>query len=148
VTQVRKPNKIRLPTFASVQFDYNVWASRFYVNATIIQGLPVPKRRFGLRHANSLSVTPRFETYFFEFAMPFSLYEYRYPQLGAALRLGPITLGSDKLLSWIKSDNLYGADIYFHLKIPIHYHPKCRKRAKAAKRGSKSKTHSMTKCTI
>ncbi|MDG1333126.1 MAG: DUF5723 family protein [Crocinitomicaceae bacterium] len=131
--QIRKPNKIRLPTFISAQFDYNVWASRFYVNATLIQGLPIGKRKFGIRHANSLSVTPRFETYWFEASLPISLYEYQYPQLGLSLRLGPLSIGTDKLGHWIKRSNLYGADIYFHLKIPLRYHPKCRGRVKGIK---------------
>lgn len=136
--QVRKPNKIRLPTFISAQFDYNVWASRFYINATLIQGAPIGKRKFGIRHANSLSVTPRFETYWFEAALPISLYEYQYPQLGLSLRLGPLSIGTDKLGHWIKRSNLYGADIYFHLKIPLRYHPKCNGQSKG---GSKKNRH-------
>lgn len=141
--QVRKTNKIRLPTYLSAQFDYNVWASRFYVNATIIQGAPIGKRKFGIRHANSLSVTPRFETYWFEAALPISLYEYQYPQLGLSLRLGPLSIGTDKLLNWIKQSDLYGTDIYFHLKIPIRYNPKCKGRSKGRKKlkGQKGKRH-------
>ncbi|MFT5858654.1 MAG: hypothetical protein ACI865_000742 [Flavobacteriaceae bacterium] len=133
--RVKKPHKVRLPTFASVQFDYNLWASRLYVNATLIQGLPPGKNKFGLRHANSLSVTPRFETYFFEFALPISLYEYQHPQLGASIRIGPLSIGSDKLISWIKRSDLYGMDIYAHLKIPLRYHPKCKGRLKGVKKG-------------
>jgi hypothetical protein len=38
--RVTKTNKIKLPTFISAQFDYNIWSSIFYVNATIIQSLP------------------------------------------------------------------------------------------------------------
>lgn len=125
---VRDPNRMSLPTFASVQFDYNLWASRVYVNATLIQGIPPGRRTFGVRHANSLSVTPRYESYWVEFAMPISLYEYRYPQLGATLRLGPVTLGTDKLLSWIANTDLFGADIFAHVKIPIRSNPKCRGR--------------------
>ena len=146
--QARKQNKIRLPTFASVQFDYNLWASRIYVNATIVQGIPVPKRRFGIRHANSLSLTPRYESFFFDFSLPFSLYEYRYPQMGASVRLGPITIGTDKLLSWIQTHDIYGADIYIHVKIPFRYNPKCRSRMKSNRSRSKSRDRSPTKCTI
>jgi len=147
--QARKQHKIRLPTYASVQFDYNLWASRIYVNATLVQGLPVPKKRFGLRHANSLSVTPRFESFFFDFAIPFSLYEYQYPQMGVSVRLGPITIGSDKIWSWIKTQDLYGADIYVHVKMPFRYNPKCKTRMKSARSHQKrNKDKSTTKCTI
>ncbi|MCR9171649.1 MAG: DUF5723 family protein [bacterium] len=126
--EVRQPNKMSLPTFFSAQFDYNAWASRIYINATWIQGIPAGRRTFGVRHANSLSVTPRYESPWIGFSIPLSLYEYRYPQMGAALRLGPLTLGTDKLWSWITNANLYGADVYVHLKIPILYNPKCKGR--------------------
>ena len=125
---VRQPNKMSLPTFISAQVDYNLWASRIYVNGTWIQSIPSGRRTFGARHANSLSVTPRYESYWIELALPVSLYEYRYPQLGAALRLGPLTVGTDKLISWLANTNLYGADIYVHLKVPIRSNPKCRGR--------------------
>ena len=143
---VKKPFKVRMPTFISGQFDYNLWASRIYINATIIQGFTVSRNKFGIRHANSLSVTPRYESYWIDFAMPFSLYEYKYPQLGASLRLGPITVGTDKLLNWLFKTHIYGADIYFYVKVPIRYHPSCRDRMKGDRR--KNRDTSPTKCTI
>ena len=78
-------------------------------------------------------MTPRFETYWFEAALPISLYEYQYPQLGLSLRLGPLSIGTDKLGHWIKQSDLYGADIYFHLKVPIRYNPKCKGRSKGVR---------------
>lgn len=144
--EVKSPNKIRLPTLISAQFDYNVWASRFYVNATIIQGFAVADNKFGSRHANSLSITPRYESYWVDFALPVSLYEYKYPQLGASLRLGPLTIGTDKLINWLAKSRIYGADIYVYLKIPIQYHPKCAERMKGRRKNSRDR--SPTKCTI
>ena len=123
---VKKTNKIKLPTFISAQFDYNIWASAIYVNATIVQGIPHGKKSFGIRHANSISITPRYETKLIDFALPFSLYEYRYPQMGLSFRVGPITIGSDKFVNWIINSDIYGADFYFYAKVPIHYHPKCK----------------------
>ena len=150
--QVKNPNKIRLPTFISGQFDYNVWASRVYVNATIIQGFGVAKNKFGLRHANSISVTPRYESYWLDFALPMSLYEYKYPQLGASLRVGPLTIGTDKLINWLFKTNVYGADIYLYLKVPIRYHPSCKDRQKGQdknrNRRRRGRDNSPTKCTI
>ena len=143
---VRKHNRIRLPTFISGQFDYNLWRSHVYVNATIIQGIPVSDKKFGLRHANSLSVTPRYESYWFEFALPLSLYEYRYPQLGASFRIGPLTIGTDKLINALFKKDIYGADFYFYLKIPIRYHPSCKERSKSNRR--QGRDNSPTKCTI
>jgi hypothetical protein len=144
--RVRNTYKIRMPTYLSAQFDYNVWASRVYVNATWVQGFGVSDRKFGIRQANSLSITPRYESYWLDFALPVSLYEYKYPQLGASLRVGPITIGSDKLINWFFKGRIYGSDIYFYMKIPIRYHPSCAERMKGRRKNSKDK--SPTKCTI
>lgn len=129
--RVKKPRKIRLPTCVSLQGDYNLWASRLYANASIVQGLPVGKNKFGVRRANSLMVGLRYETRFLDVSLPFSLYEYRYPQLGLAVRIYCLTIGTDKFLSGLVNSDLYGGDIYIHLKIPVYYHPKCRSHHKA-----------------
>lgn len=149
--RVKNPNKIRLPTFVSAQFDYNLWASRVYVNATIIQGFGIANNKFGLRHANSISVTPRYESYWLDFALPFSLYEYKHPQLGASLRVGPLTIGTDKLINWLFKPNVYGADFYLSLKVPIRYHPACKDRQREQSGGRnrrRGRDNSTTKCTI
>ena len=120
-------NKVQLPTYFSAQFDYNIWASALYINASIIQGIPHSISKFGVKQASSLSITPRFETRLFDIALPFSLYEYKDPQLGLSLRLGPLTVGTDKFINWFFNvGGAYGADIYVFLKVPMVYHPKCK----------------------
>lgn len=148
--RVKRTDKVRLPTFVSGQFDYNLWQSKVYVNATVVQGIPPGRKKFGLRHANSLSITPRYESYWFDFALPFSLYEYQHPQLGASLRVGPLTLGTDKLINWIAKSDIYGADIYVYLKVPIQYHPKCRDRLRENNRRNRGRgrPRAPTNCTI
>jgi len=140
------PTKVWLPTFVSGQFDYNIWNSMLYVNATFVQGFNPRRNTYGIRHANSLSVTPRFESYWVDVAVPFSLYEYKVPQMGLSVRLGPVTLGTDKLLNWIMKKDIYGADIYFYTKIPIKYNPKCRKGRKFGI--DRRLDQSRTRCTI
>lgn len=129
--QVKKPYKIHLPTYISAQGDYNLWASRLYANAAIVQALPISKNKFGVRRANSLMVGLRYESKIFDVSLPLSLYEYRTPQIGFAFRIYCLTIGTDKLFHWMGNSKLYGGDIYAHIKIPIFYHPKC----KANKRG-------------
>ena len=123
---VKKTNKIMLPTFISAQVDYNIWASALYVNAMIVQGISHSDKKFGIRHASSISITPRFETRIVDFALPFSLYEYSKAQLGMSFRIGPLTIGSDKFINWVINSDLYGGDIYVYFKVPIIYHPQCR----------------------
>ncbi len=124
-------NKIHLPTALSLQFDYNLYDSKVYAYGSIMQGLPISKNKFGMRRANSLMIGARFESRFFDISMPISLYEYTTPQIGLSMRLYCLTVGTDKLLSLFGRTDLYGGDIYAHLKIPIFYNPKCRKKAKS-----------------
>lgn len=123
---VRRLNKVRLPSYASVQGEYNVWHNKIYLNLTWVQRFPVGNKKFGVTRANSIALTPRYESQFFEAALPLSLYEYRTPQLGLMLRFWFLTIGTDKLLPFLVDHNIYGADIYFAIKVPIVYHPKCR----------------------
>ncbi len=132
--RVGKSNKIHLPTALSVQFDYNLWQSKVYAYGSIMQGLPISEQKFGLRRANSLMVGARFESRFFDIALPISLYEYTTPQIGLSMRIYCLTIGTDKLLSLFGNTDVYGGDIYAHLNIPIFYNPKCRKKARSSHR--------------
>lgn len=129
--KVKKTERIHLPTALILQGDYNLWASRVYLNGMLTQGIPVSREKFGMRRANSLMAGIRYESKWFDVSLPLSLYEYRYPQLGLSVRLAYLTIGTDKLLSiFNKRGDLYGGDIYVHLKIPFYYHPKCKDRMK------------------
>ncbi|MCE3295687.1 MAG: hypothetical protein K0R65_1401 [Crocinitomicaceae bacterium] len=123
---VRKLNKVRLPSYVSLQGDYNAWNNKFYVNLTWVQRFPLSDKSLGVARSNSLSLTPRYESRLFEAALPLSLYEYTYPQIGLMLRFWFLTVGTDKLGSILFNSNMYGTDFYFALKIPIAYHPDCR----------------------
>ena len=136
---INKPYRMSLPTCLSVQFDYNLWKNLFYVNATWVQGIPRTRGTWGPRRANSLAITPRFESKWFDLAIPFSLYEYRYPQLGLSLRLWWITVGTDKFINMVKRRDVYGADFYFHFKIPFFRNPKCKYKGKNKNGGFRKK---------
>ena len=123
---VRKPFKMSLPTSLSIQYDRNILPHFLYLNATWIHGIPPTKGAFGPRRAHSLAITPRIETKWFDAALPLSLYEYQKVQLGLSLRLYCLTIGTDKLLNYFVPSDLYGADFYFHLKIPLYKNPKCK----------------------
>lgn len=133
---IRKPHKMSLPTYLSVQFDYNIKLNYLFLNATWVHGIPPTKGAFGPRHAHYLSVAPRFEIRWFDLSIPFSLYEYRYPQIGLSARFYFLTLGTDKLLNWIIRSDVYGADFYFYLKVPIFRNPKCRQKGSGKKQRS------------
>lgn len=123
---VRKPFKMSLPTSISIQYDRVVLPNFLYLNATWIHGIPPTKGAFGPRRAHSLAIAPRLETKWFDAAVPVSLYEYQKLQLGLSLRFYVLTIGTDKLLNYFIRSDIYGADFYFHLKIPLFRNPKCK----------------------
>jgi hypothetical protein len=127
---IKNSNKIHLPTALSFQFDYNLWRSKVYFNASLMQGLPISSRKFGSRRPNSLMLGVRYESRIFDVSIPFSLYDYHMPQLGFEFRIYCLTVGTDKLLSLVGTKSIYGADIYAALKIPIFYNPQCRTKMK------------------
>ncbi len=142
---IRKPFKMSLPCAFSLQYDYNVKKNFFYLNLSWMHGIPRSRGAFGPRRAHWICFTPRIETKFFDIALPISLYEYRYPQIGLSARLYFLTIGTDKLGSWIFKGDLYGTDIYAQIKLPLFRNPKCKRRGKGKKgrsyRGSKEWPH-------
>ncbi|MCB0640336.1 MAG: hypothetical protein KDC44_01795, partial [Phaeodactylibacter sp.] len=65
-----------------------------------------------------LAVTPRFEHRWFEAGLPISLYNYDQLQVGLYGRVGPLTIGTEKLGALFLSNNLSGMDIYIGFKVP------------------------------
>lgn len=122
-----------LPMATSIQFDYNL-GKNFYINSTIVQGVRFPGMLTPMR-PNLISVTPRYERKRFEAALPVSLVNFQYPQFGLMLRLNNLVIGTDRLSTYLFNWDVYGADIYFSLKIPIFKNPACRDRSTAS-RGS------------
>ena len=103
-----------LPSALSVQFDYHL-TKHWFLNSSLIYGFPMSKSSI-VRPAE-LSVTPRFETSIFEISMPFSLYDWKLPRLGLALRVYGITVGTDKLGGFFSYSNFTGLDFYFSVKL-------------------------------
>ena len=82
---------------------------------------------------------PRFEDQWFEFALPISMFNYEEIRLGAMVRLAYLTIGTDKLGTFLGVSNVTGADIYVALAYKFFKKPFCEKR-------TKSKNRNQTKC--
>lgn len=113
-----------LPSALSLQFDYNIYKN-FYVNATWIQ--PVRFFRYSSRRAAQLVVEPRFETAFFDFTMPVTLYNYERVLLGAEARVGFLTIGSQNIVNLLGLGKSYGLDVYVAVKFNLTKE-RCRKK--------------------
>jgi Family of unknown function (DUF5723) len=111
-----------LPTSLQINFDYHL-SERIYVNSLWVQGLRGEKS-VSLKMPSSLSVTPRYETKWFEVAMPFALLDnYSTFTFGIAGRVGPMFLGTDNLGSFLTINRPRGMDLYFGLSVPIFNRP-------------------------
>lgn len=119
-----------MPIGLSAQYDYNL-ENYFYLNSIIIIGPYI----FGnVKRPDMLATTVRYDRKYFGAAIPISLYDWRYPQVGFSLRLGTnFIIGTDRAgYIFGKVRDTYGADIYFNLKIALFKH------CKAKRRGMKS----------
>lgn len=104
---------IWLPTALSAQLDFRI-NKKLYFNATIVHPLVMGKAAV-VRPAQ-MAITPRWETTYFEIAMPFILYNYKYPRLGLSARFHKIVIGTDKLGGFFGMSDFYGLDFYVMVK--------------------------------
>jgi hypothetical protein len=111
-------NKMALPSALSVQFDYD-FNKGFHLGA-ILQERIKRGGLYDLWRARYVGIVPRYEKEKFELAVPMSFYEYQRLQMGLALRYQFVSLGSDDLTRLIADRDMYGADIYMNVRIPIY----------------------------
>ncbi|MDB4088063.1 DUF5723 family protein [Flavobacteriales bacterium] len=125
--------KAWLPAAASIQVDYSL-TDRVYVNGTIIQNIPTANT-YGVERTNALAFSSRYESKYFGIGLPFSLNNYVNPQMGFAIRIANLTIGSDNFLPiFFKHDEIKAGDIYFSLKHTFYKNPKCKKSSGANKK--------------
>ncbi|NCA75313.1 MAG: hypothetical protein EOM90_03170 [Alphaproteobacteria bacterium] len=107
---------IWLPAAVSLQADYN-FGYHLFANLTFVQGIS-----FGtpsVRRSTLLALTPRYETRWYEVNLPLSLVDFRDPQIGLALRIFGLTVGTEKLGTFLHLSDVRGVDLYFALSFPI-----------------------------
>jgi hypothetical protein len=107
---------IWLPTAASLQFDYN-FGNNLFVNATFVQGVRLGQP--SIRRPFLVAVTPRYETRNLEVNLPVSFYDFRDPQIGLAIRIFNLVVGTEKLGTFLNLTDVNGMDIYFSLGFNI-----------------------------
>ena len=102
------------PVALSSQFDYCLHP-RWYLNATVVQRVNPPMPHIDL--PNIASVTLRYETSYFEIAIPYSFYDYYLHRIGAAIRYRFLVLGTDKLGPFVTDNDITGFDFFFGIKL-------------------------------
>lgn len=105
--------KVSLPTALSLQGDYKVHRN-WYAGAVFIQ--PVRLGGSVMRRPAQIALIPRYESPDFEFSFPLSLYDWKYPRLGASVRYRFLSVGTDDLLGLTGMTNFTGFDFYVAVK--------------------------------
>lgn len=118
--------RMGLPTAISIQYDQRI-TDFAYVGLAAVQHL-AGRNSMRLRRANSVAITPRFETRYVELAFPVVVPEYdiRRPLIGAMVRLHGLTVGSDHILPFISRRDMHAMDLYVRLRWMIFRSPACR----------------------
>lgn len=128
-----------LPTAVSLQYDQRI-VPHAYVAFAAVQHL-AGRNTLRLRRANTLAITPRFETRYFEAALPVVFHEYALarPSVGVMLRFNSLVLGSDHIMPFVSKGDVYAMDLYARVRFMLFRSPACiGKRAKNKHRtGSK-----------
>lgn len=108
--------KMGLPTAVSIQADFNL-QNNLYVGGFWIH--PLRMNMNSLRRPAQVAIVPRYETKYFEMSLPVSLYEYQYPRVGIAARFYFLTIGTERLGTYIEMADMNGLDIYASIKIGL-----------------------------
>lgn len=106
--------KIVLPAALSLQFDYQ-FRPNYYLNTTIIQNVKVGE--YQVHRPSVVAITPRYESPWFELAVPISLQNYQRTSMGLAVRLWGFTFGTDRLGGFLGFNDVYGLDFYCSIKL-------------------------------
>ncbi|MCK9202806.1 MAG: DUF5723 family protein [Bacteroidales bacterium] len=104
---------IFLPTTLSFQFDYHI-KNNWFINASFLYGLNMGKQ--SIVRPSQISITPRYESEWFEASFPVSLYDFTWPRVGASLRFYGFTIGTDNLGGFFSWKDFTGLDFYFSVR--------------------------------
>ncbi len=117
---------IGLPTAISVQVDVHSLRN-FYIAGFWIH--PLRSNTHSLRRPAQLAVVPRYETKNFELSLPISIYDYKYTRVGISARFWYITVGTERLGTWLGMANINGLDIYTSIKFNLGVKGNCHYRS-------------------
>ena len=111
-----------LPSSLNMNVDY-LYKKNIYINATWTQSL-TSEYSIGMKMPSLMAITPRWETKWFEIAVPLALVNnYSAFTVGLAGRAGPIFIGSDNIVGALNIGHHRGLDLYFGATIPIFQKP-------------------------
>lgn len=115
VSLVENSFSIGLPTAISAQFTVQPLPD-LRVSAAYVGDLPIGNRRF--QQGEQLTFAAHYSKWWYGAGLTTSVYNFRYLNLGFQMRLGPLTLGTDRFFGTLaKARRLRSGDFYLGLKL-------------------------------
>lgn len=105
---------VGLPTAIILQAERYI-SHKFFVGAVAVQRVTLSEN--SIYRPNMVALIPRYETKWISAAIPLELFDYHEIHAGASVRLGPLTVGSDNILSMVAKGKLGGTDLYVGLRV-------------------------------
>jgi len=105
-----------LPTALSLQFDYHYF-NNWYLNSVLMYN--INKKANGYNRPHYLSFMPRYENAHMGIGIPFSLYDFKQPQVGFNFRFYFLNIGTSNLSYYLGMSDISDMDIYFSIKFNI-----------------------------
>jgi len=105
---------VQLPTALSIQYQQKL-TNKISVAGHWTQRVNVFKNQ--IARSNSINVTGVYDSKHLSAFLPVTLYNYHSLRIGAAVRLGILTVGTDHLMSMFGESELSGADFYMNIQL-------------------------------
>lgn len=142
---------VYLPTAISVQGHLRV-IPKFNITGIWVHRIPkmmgnVEKNVNTLNRDNTISIMPRYTAKWVSVAIPVSMHEYDTVHVGASLRMGYFTIGSDNVASLIGNTDFHGTDFYAKFSFFPYWNQKIKKKKKKKRKVRKeSSSKKNVKC--
>jgi hypothetical protein len=107
---------IFLPAGISLQGQYYIGYNLF-ANMVFVQGIRLSHP--DIRRPSLIGLIPRYETRVWEVDLPFSLVDYKYPQVGLSIRVFNLVIGTERLGTFLNLSDVRGMDLYFSLGLSL-----------------------------
>jgi hypothetical protein len=108
--------KIGLPAALSLQADFQYYQN-WFLNTTFV--LPLKTSDVQISRPSQAILSVRYESRWFEFGFPLSLYNFEKPRLGLFGRIYFFSFGTEKLGGLFGFNDFTGLDLYFSFKYNI-----------------------------
>lgn len=132
-TNITTTDKFRMltPAAINVMGDYN-FENYYHLSGYVSQAF-FRRNALGVKRPSVWAVTGRYQRKWFEGSGTISMMNFNDLRLGVAARFGYLTIGTDKLISYLGVRDFYGTDFYFNLRYFLSKRPGCKRKEKKGK---------------